>query len=476
MRTAAPNLTPGITEEVTTAHAELAATLAGLDERMLHDDPLLALTATIERAAVLLDSWRVRLAGEVGSRSRRELGEERLSAKKGCRNAVELLARITLAAERTLTQRIRLGEAVRPRTALTGDTLPAAFAQVGEAMRGGILGYDSALAIIDTLAPIRSRVGDLNMERAERALVAAATGPTVESPLPFSADEVRGQARVWESVLDQDGTLPAEERAMQARGISAGLTRDGVVHRKMALLPEIDAKFETLLNAYLNPRTKPTFNDPDPDAPKDPRATAQTRHDVFASLIDGAARSADSPRIGGAAPTVLVSVRPADLDRRSGAGYLDGCEAPMSMRAVEQFACAGGTQQVLIGDDGRLISLSTSDRVFNAAQRRAISLRDGGCIIPGCTIPAAWSEIHHVIAHRDGGETEVWNGVLLCWFHHRSIETSGWQILMINGVPHVKPPPWLRGGRTDTDTPWRRATQSRTQLADLLQHQPVLVE
>ena len=138
----------------------------------------------------------------------------------------------------------------------------------------------------------------------------------MESPLPFAADEIRGQARVWETVLDEDGTVPAEERAMQARGISAGFTRDGVVHRKMTLLPEIDAKFETLMNAYLNPRSKPTFNDADPDAPKDPRATAQARHDVFASLIDGAARSADSPTIGGAAPTVLVSVRQADLDAR----------------------------------------------------------------------------------------------------------------------------------------------------------------
>ncbi|AMB58687.1 HNH endonuclease signature motif containing protein [Microterricola viridarii] len=472
MRTAAPNLI----EEVSTAQAELAAVLTGVDERMLHDDPLLQLTGAIERAAVLLDSWRVRLAGEVGARSRRELGEDRLSAKKGCRNAVELLARITLAAERTLTQRMRVGEATRPRTALTGDTLPAAFPEAAAALRSGILGYDSALAIIDTLAPIRARVGDLNLERAEHALVAAATGPTIESPLPFSADEVRGQARVWEQVLDPDGTVPAEEQAMAARGIGAGLTRDGLVHRKMALLPEIDAKFETLLNAYLNPRSKPTFTDPDPDAPKDPRATAQARHDVFASLIDGASRSADVPRIGGAAPTVLVSVRQADLTARCGSGFIEGCDAALSMRAVEQLACTGGTQTVLIGDDGRLVSLSTSDRVFNAAQRRAITLRDGGCIIPGCTIPAAWSEIHHVIAHRDGGKTEVCNGVLLCWLHHRTIETSGWRILMIDGVPHVKPPPWLRGGRSDAETPWRRATKSRPQLADLLERHPVLVE
>ncbi|PPL14954.1 HNH endonuclease signature motif containing protein [Microterricola pindariensis] len=476
MRTAIPEAT----EEVAAAHLGLAAGLSGVDERLLHDDPLLQLTAAIERLGMVVDSWRVRLAGEVGARSRRELGEDRLSAKKGCRNAVELLARTTLASERTLTQRMRLGAATRPRTALTGDTLPAAFPEAAAALRSGTLGYDSALAIIDTLDPIRGRVGDLNVELAETALVAAATGPTVESPLPFGADEVRGQARVWESVLDEDGTIPAEERAMGARGISGGLTRDGLVHRKMALLPEIDAKFEALLNAYLSPRSKPTFNDADPDAPRDPRATAQARHDVFASLIDGAARSAAAPTMGGAAPTVLVSVRQADLASGTGAGFIEGCEAPVSLRAVEQFICAGGLQHALIDDDGRLVSLSTTDRVFNAQQRRAITLRDGGCIIPGCTIPAAWSEIHHVIAYRDGGETETCNGVLLCWFHHRTIETSGWLILMIGGVPFVKPPPWLRNGRSEAETPWRRSTKSRTQLADLLERQrerqPVLVE
>ena len=264
---------------------------------------------------------------------------------------------------------------------------------------------------------------------------------------------------------------------MAARGISAGVTRDGVVHRKMTLLPEIDAKFETLMNAYLNPRSKPTFENPDPDAPKDPRATAQARHDVFASLIDGAARSADSPSIGGAAPTVLVSVRQADLDAGTGSGFIEGCEAPISMRAVEQFICAGGQQHVVIGPDGTINAIGSNDRLFNATQRRAISLRDGGCIIPGCSIPAAWSEIHHVKEHQSGGETETCNGVLLCWFHHHSIETSGWQIRMVNGVPYVKPPPWLRGGRSDADTPWRRSTKSRTQQADLLQHQqPTLVE
>ncbi|WP_130505236.1 DUF222 domain-containing protein [Microterricola gilva] len=210
------------TETLAEARDLLLSALADSDERLFNDDALLEFTASAEEVGRLADALRIKAAGEHAFRSRRELGEDRLSAKKGCRNAVELLSRITLASERTLTQRMRLGEATRPRMALTGETMPARFGQIADALGTGIIGYDSAAAIIDTLDPIRSRVGDLNVEHAETALVAAATGPTVESPLPFAADEIRGQARVWETVLDEDGVVPAEERAMQARGISAG--------------------------------------------------------------------------------------------------------------------------------------------------------------------------------------------------------------------------------------------------------------
>src|SRR5690606_39825152 len=87
--------------------------------------------------------------------------------------------------------------------------------------------------------------------------------------------------------------------------------------------------------------------------------------------------------------------------------------------------------------------------------------RDGGCIIPGCTIPASWCEIHHVDPAENGGPTHTDNGVLLCWAHHRSIETSGWEIRMIRGAPHIKAPPWI-----DPYAEWRPATKAPTMLLD----------
>ena len=112
---------------------------------------------------------------------------------------------------------------------------------------------------------------------------------------------------------------------------------------------------------------------------------------------------------------------------------------------------------------GAIMQLGSPERCFTAHQRRAITLRDGGCLIPGCTVPAAWCEIHHVIPDESGGPTHPDNGVMLCWFHHRTIDTSGWQIRMLRGVPHIRPPAWLDPGGT-----WRVATKSPTRIADRL--------
>ncbi|WP_460572313.1 HNH endonuclease signature motif containing protein [Humibacter soli] len=72
-----------------------------------------------------------------------------------------------------------------------------------------------------------------------------------------------------------------------------------------------------------------------------------------------------------------------------------------------------------------------------------MAARDGGCAIPGCRIPASWCEVHHVQEHSRGGPTHTDNGVTLCWFHHRTINTNGWAIRMRHGVPHVQAPGWI---------------------------------
>ena len=458
------------TSDATASASELSRAVAQVlpagQAAGLTDDALLEYGASLEQLGRQIDARRVEWAAEVGERSRRELGSVSLAARKGCRTAVELLQRVTRVSGATASRLLKLGAETRPQRSLAGMKFPARFPKVSEALSNGDIGTDAARAIVNGLIPSLDHIAIDDLAAAEYELVSAALGTSPESAMPSTADEITVQATQWRAFLDPDGVRPTEERAMAQRAFSRGVANGGLICGTYALLPEIAGKLNRLMDAYLSPRTVGTFLSDDGRAAaeaaeaeggRDPRTDAQKRHDVFASMVDAAARSADVPSIGGAAPTVLVSVTSTDLSRGRGVGWIDGVDDPISFASVKQFACTGGTQTIRFDADGRIIELGSPQRCFTPSQRRAITLRDGGCLIPGCQIPAAWCEIHHVTPDADGGPTHTDNGVLLCWFHHRSIETSGWQVRMRKGVPEVKAPPWIQW-----DSPWRPAGKSRT--------------
>ena len=435
----------------------------------LADESLLHATVALERLGRWVNSRQVAVAAEIDDRSRHELGTDGLAAKKGCRSGTELLERLTLASSESLYRRIKVGRMTRSRLAMSGERMPARFPHLAEALSNGDIGLDSSYVIVRGLTSVMETVPACSIEAAECELVAAATGTGPDSPLPFTSDDIRIQTDVWKVRLDQDGQEPIEERAMRMRGFNLGREHNGLISVRGALLPDVAAKFTALFNAYMSPRTAPAFlNDEElaaHDLEHDPRNRDQQRHDILAGVIDIAARSAEAPTMGGAAPTVLVAVRQADLDADRGVGFIEGLDVPVSMRVVKQYTCNGGTQTVVFGDDGRIIELGSPERCFTAQQRRAIALRDGECSIPGCHIPAAWCEIHHVDPAENGGPTHTDNGALICWFHHRTVITSGWEFQMVEGAPYVKAPPWL-----DSSGRWHPTGKSRTLMLDALAH------
>lgn len=430
------------------------------------DDELLANAGALEALGRVVDAHRVAVAGEIAERSRIELGDQRLSTRKGCRSAVELLERVTQVSGFEARRRITLGSATRVRDGFAGEPGEARFPAIASALASGDVGADAAAAIIRELDRTRPYADPTRLAAAEQALVDEATGSGDRSPVRCTADEVRVQAQAWAMFLDPDGAEPNDERAMRRRGFRIGRTaRDGLIPVTGELMPEVAAKLTRLFDAHLSPRVGGAFQSDEDHARAaesgEDRTPDQQRHDVLAAIVDTAARSGEHPTIGGAAPTVLVSVRASDLASGRGVAHADGIDTPISLRAARHMICTGGTQTIAFDDTGRIIRLGSPERCFTAHQRRAIILRDGGCIIPGCTIPAAWTEIHHVTAHTDGGPTHPDNGVLLCWFHHRTIDTSGWIIRMARGVPYVRPPRWL-----DPTGTWRPSTKSPTRLAD----------
>lgn len=253
---------------------------------------------------------------------------------------------------------------------------------------------------------------------------------------------------------------------MRKRSLTLGAATPLGVPIRGLLMHEVAAQLQQIFDAQLSPRVAfdlpdaVTATDDDGPVPlPDDRTRGQKQHDALANALTVAASSRLLPTIGGAAPTLVVSVTAEDLESGTGYAHAQGCSEPAPTALARRIACAGVIQRITNRADGRILRIGTEDRVFNRHQRRAIALRDGGCIIPGCQVPAGWCEIHHVTEHAEGGPTHTDNGVLLCWFHHRFLDTIGWQIRMRHGVPEVRAPGWYDHNQT-----WRAATTSPVRL------------
>ncbi|WP_017794342.1 HNH endonuclease signature motif containing protein [Leucobacter salsicius] len=219
-----------------------------------------------------------------------------------------------------------------------------------------------------------------------------------------------------------------------------------------------------------------------PEIPSDGRSYGQKVHDALRIVAEIAARAAETPQLGGAPVTVLIQTTQEELtdslqrdlelaaefplaasvntaantasSGAAGTAWLhghDGLPTPVSMAVARHGICTGATQRVITGPHGEILGIESPTRTFTPHQRRAITARDGGCIIPGCTVPALWCEVHHVVEWAQGGPTSTDNGVLLCWYHHRNIDSNDWHIRMMEGLPEVLAPPWI-----DPHQLWRK--------------------
>lgn len=434
------------------------------------DDDVLAALAAAGRIQRLAEAVMVEASGQILERDDARAHAERITTRHGCRNLGELLQRATRVSARTASAIAIAAKAVQQRGSLsTGELLPADFPALRAALLDGEVGVDGVSGVVNAFRGCGA--GRAHLLAADEELAAAARGEGADAAPSASADELRAYASVWAAYLDQDGSEPAETRALRKRGFTIGRRNDdGLVPVRGQLLPEVAAQLQREFDSVLNPRVDgvpvvgPRFIDHDPDdrdepveTAADPRSRTQKQHDALAVLLTAAAASGSLPMLGGAAPTLVVSVTEDDLTTGRGSAWVPGEDLPISLGAARHIACMGSVQRVVLGENGRIVSLTTLDRIFNHHQRRAITVRDGGCLIPGCHVPPEWCEIHHVEEHARGGPTHTDNGVLLCWFHHRTIDTGGWEIRMIDGVPHVRGPSWWDSARR-----WRPTTKSPT--------------
>jgi hypothetical protein len=384
----------------------------------------------------------------------------------GCRGANELLQRTLRVDSRTAAHVVKAGRLTHRDTDLTsGEPLPARWPGLRQALLGGAIGVTGLLAATGPIEAAGDRISTADRWKADALLADVARGYAMSdvdgresdtAPAPTS-DDLKALAQEIAVRLDPDGAEPIEARAMRKRYLSVGRMHDGVYPLRGNLLPETYAQLQLLLDAQLNPKTdgppvpkgvafRPSEDEPDavddefnsdPRNVLDARTRGQKQHDALAAALGIAARHSDMPSLGGAAPTLVVHI---DFDDDSWA-RIPGVDGPVSGAVARHTGCTGALQRVFT-EKGRIVGLTVTDRIFTVHQRRAITLRDKECLIPGCHVPASWCEIHHVTEHARGGPTSTDNGVPLCWWHHRSLDHSGWEIRMNDGLPEVRGPSW----------------------------------
>ncbi|MCC6270897.1 MAG: hypothetical protein IT190_06440 [Microbacteriaceae bacterium] len=172
--------------------------------------------------------------------------------------------------------------------------------------------------------------------------------------------------------------------------------------------------------------------------------TAQSGTAQFGTAQSGTGASARRrPRIiGSRVPAVRVLVTEEALRSRTGHGRIEGSDIPVSIESVERAVCLGGTIFVGVDKRGNIIDLGRESRLFTTYQKVALAVRDGGCMFDGCDRAAGWTEAHH-INHwaRDGGKTDVADGILLCRHHHMLVHNNHWEIVRKDGAYWLIPPP-----------------------------------
>ncbi|MGY3127846.1 hypothetical protein ACVWW9_001345 [Agrococcus sp. UYP33] len=408
--------------------------LAGLDGLSLAPDAEVA--ALLARAAELsrvVDAQRVRLAAEVAERSRGSI-DEALCRQLGHRSAKECVGSVFGLRGRQAADLLAIAAATSARPALSGGELPARFPHVAGALADGGLSLAQADAILQSLGPAVPRADERELAWAERALVDAATAPTA----PLVPELLAVQGRMYAAVLDPDGVLPGAERQRAMRSLTVGRRADGMWVLTMVSPAEEGSALKAVLDAYEGPRVAVRFRDPDAPAGDDAgddvpdgRSPAQLRHDVLVGIVREHAASGHAPTVGGEAPTLLITgtieALTAALDgtehrERSARVEHTGDVVPVDVAA--RMLCDAFVQIAVTDGCGHVLELGRAKRLFNRAQRRALAARDHGCQAPGCRMPAAWCEAHHVLPWLLGGPTDVDNGILLCTYHHHEVHAG----------------------------------------------------
>lgn len=414
-----------------------------LDQHLPHldDAQRWQAVAAVGELARASDALRVRIAADLVDRHDGLDREHRFPVRCGYRNASEMLQSELGISRRGARALLAVTAASRARVSMTGAEVPARLPVIGEAVRSGAISVEAADAMIGALGDAVDRALPEHVAAAEEQLVGMAVGGAGgvaddADVRPATLDVLAQAARLWRDALDPDGVEPRYEQQLDDRSFTLTQRADGSWSGRIVCTPDQGAVLAAGLDPYTSPRRRPVFADAvdaEADAATesdveatDTRTRPQQMIDALVAMVGRASELADAPRVGGEAPTVVLTV-PHDALGRAAAGEpgvtctdeRTGSALPVHIAAAAM--CDGFVQRAVVGTDGVPLQLDRRSRLFSPHQRRALAILHPGCAVRGCTAPVGWCEAHHVRSWADGGATDLDNAILLCRHHHLEV-------------------------------------------------------
>jgi hypothetical protein len=114
--------------------------------------------------------------------------------------------------------------------------------------------------------------------------------------------------------------------------------------------------------------------------------------------------------------------------------------SPVPAATVQRLACDASVARILLDAESAIVDVGRATRVPAAGTRRALDVKYGGCVWPGCDRRGRWTTAHHIKHWAHGGETSLENLVLLCGRHHWKVHEGGWQLTETDEGFVVLPP------------------------------------
>lgn len=221
--------------------------------------------------------------------------------------------------------------------------------------------------------------------------------------------KVRDWKATHDGTVDDPATRPSTLRLLPGplgRGTLQGdLTPSDFLECKAVLAPIADRLFRADRAAI------------EADPAREPRSAGERDAEALMTALLAAANGPDTMFNGAPRATIGIVVTPDELDGHRG-GHCAESRAALPAATLDRFSCDAALYRTVMTSGSEVLDLGREVRTASPAQKRALAVRDAGCVVPDCDRPPRWCEAHHVTWHRHGGATTIDNLMLLCRRHH----------------------------------------------------------